>query len=148
MAPMEKNLLALDLGKGSLGMAISRSGLFVTPLPEVRFPGGHYEKAIEAVSSLLEKEKVERFVLGLPLFPSGDECEMTPIVHSFAKRLEAAFPAIPVSFQDERYTTVEASQAMRTNGKNSKKQKASIDSIAAAMILERYLNAVGQGDDI
>ncbi|MCR5079249.1 MAG: Holliday junction resolvase RuvX [Bacilli bacterium] len=143
---MKKNLLALDLGKGSLGMALSRSGEFISPLNEVRFPAGHYEYGINAIRDLLMIERVETFVLGLPLFPSGDDCEMTPIVNSFANRLNETFPNIELVFQDERNTTVEASALLHESGKKAKKQKKSIDSIAAAVILRRYLVSIGQMD--
>ena len=125
-------------------MAISRSGLFVTPLPEARFEAGHYDKAIEAIQKVMETETVETFVLGMPLFPSGDPCEMTPIVERFAKRLNEVFPSIPVVFQDERNSTVDAAALMHESGKKSKKQRKSIDSAAAAVILNRYLTAIGQ----
>jgi len=145
--PMEKNLLAIDLGKGSVGLAISRSGMFVTPLPEVRFEAGHYEAAILAIKKSMEEEKVETFVIGYPLFPSGDPCEMTPIVEGFIKMLNDSFPSIPVKKQDERNSTVEAASLMHESGKKAKKQRKNIDSAAAAVILRRYLQSIGQDAD-
>ena len=141
---MEKRILALDLGKGSLGMAVSRSGSFVTPLENLRFKAGEYEEALKGVEKAVEKEDILRFVLGLPLFPSGDECEMTPIVKKFGKRLEERFPKIPLVYQDERNSTVEASEMLHLSGEKAKKQKKHIDSGAAMIILERYLKAIGQ----
>lgn len=141
---MEKNILSIDLGKGSIGLAISRSGIFVSSLPEVRFHMGQYDEALDAVKKVFEVEKVEKIVLGYPLFPSGDECEMTPIVKDFSLKLEEAFPHIPIIMQDERNTTVEAAMIFHQNGLNSKKQKKKIDSGAAMVILERYLKGIGQ----
>ena len=142
-----KNILAIDLGKGSIGLALSRSGFLVTPLPEVRFPATHYEKGIAAIKELLLIERIERFVIGYPLFPSGDPCEMTPIVEDFILSLNEAFPSIPVEKQDERNSTVEASALLHEQGKNAKKQKKNIDSAAAAVILMRYLRRIGQLED-
>ena len=141
---MQKNILALDLGKGSLGLALSRSGFLVTPLREARFPATHYEYAIAAIREILMVEKIELFVIGLPLFPSGDDCEMTPIVRNFVKELNKNFPNIPVEYQDERNSTVEASAMLHANGQKAKKQRSQIDSAAAMVILERYLKAIGQ----
>lgn len=141
---MEKNILALDLGKGSLGMAISRSGFITTPLTNLRFKLTHYEEALAGIEKVLEVEKVERFVIGYPLFPSGDPCEMTPIVEDFIKRLKKKYPNIPITKVDERNSTVEAASMFHLNGENSKKQKKHIDSGAAMVILERYLASVGQ----
>lgn len=143
---MEKNLLALDLGKGSLGMAISRSGMFVTLLENLRFPATHYEEAVAGIREILMVERVEKFILGWPLYPSGDPCEMTPIVADFALRLEKAFPNIPIVKQDERGSTVEAAALLHEQGKNAKKQRKIIDSAAAGVILKRYLASIGQGD--
>ncbi|MBO4540438.1 MAG: Holliday junction resolvase RuvX, partial [Bacilli bacterium] len=130
---MEKHILALDLGKGSLGMAVSRSGLFATPLENFRFKAGEYQEALTQVKKVVEREMVEHFVLGLPLFPSGDECEMTPICRRFGEKLQTLFPNIPLAYQDERNSTVEASEMMHLSGENAKKQKKHIDS-GAAMI--------------
>lgn len=141
---MEKNILAIDLGKGSMGLAISRSGILVSPLPEVRFHMCQYEEALSAVKKVFENEKIEKIVIGYPLFPSGDECEMTPIVNEFVLSLEKEFPNTPLIKQDERNTTVEAAAIFHQNGINSKKQKKKIDSGAAMVILERYLKSIGQ----
>lgn len=143
---MKKNILALDLGKGSLGVAISRSGMFITPITNLRFHAMQFDEAIDYLKELLQREKVETFVLGLPLFPSGDPCEMTNVVHDFAKLLEASFPSIPIVYQDERYSTLEASSYLHEEGKNSKRQHREIDRTAACVILERYLRSISQMD--
>ena len=128
-------------------MAISRSGMFVTMLENLRFEATHYEKAIEGVRKVMEKETVEWIVIGLPLYPSGDPCEMTPIVEKFILMLQENFPSIPVEKQDERNSTVEAASLLHESGKKAKKQKKTIDSAAACVILRRYLKAIGQLDD-
>lgn len=143
---MIKNILALDLGKGSLGMALSRSGMFVTPLNNLRFPAGQYQYAIGGIKEVMMTEDVDLMVIGLPLFPSGDPCEMTPIVISFIDRLHEAFPSVPVMQQDERNSTVEAAEMLHANGKNAKAQRKNIDSAAATIILERFLKSIGQMD--
>ena len=143
---MIKNILALDLGKGSLGMAISRSGMFVTPLKNLRFPAGEYQYALDGIREVMMVETVDLMVIGLPLYPSGDPCEMTPIVASFIDRLHEAFPSIPVMQQDERNSTVEAAEMLHANGRSAKAQKKNIDSAAAVIILERFLKSIGQLD--
>ena len=144
---MQKNILSLDLGKGSLGMAISRSGMFVTLLENLRFAATHYEEALKGVKKVFERESVEHIVIGLPLYPSGDPCEMTPIVEEFILMLEEAFPGVDIHKQDERNSTVEASSLLHEQGKNAKKQRKSIDSAAAGVILRRYLKSIGQLDE-
>jgi len=142
---MKTNILALDLGKGSLGLAISRSGMLVTPLPNLRFHAMDYDECIRMLKKAIEYERVEHIVIGLPLYPSGDPCEMTPIVEDFiVNRLQPMFPKCDITKVDERNSTVEASEMLHLNNKKSKKQKSVIDSAAAMIILERYLKQIGQ----
>lgn len=141
---MKQHILALDLGKGSLGLAISRSGMFVTSLPNLKFHAGDYDECIKMLLKAIELERVEHIVIGLPLYPSGDPCEMTPIVDMFIKKIEPLFPNVDITKVDERNSTVEASEILHSNNKNSKKQKSIIDSAAAMVILERYLKQIGQ----
>ncbi len=141
---MKQHILALDLGKGSLGLAISRSGMFVTALPNLKFHAGDYDECIKMLLKAIELERVEHIVIGLPLYPSGDPCEMTPIVDMFIKKIEPLFPNVDITKVDERNSTVEASEILHSNNKNSKKQKSIIDSAAAMVILERYLKQIGQ----
>ncbi len=141
---MLTNIISLDLGKSSLGLAISRSGMFAQALPNLHFTQNNFDECMEKFLKAIEHEKIEHIVMGYPLYPSGDECEMTPIVVEFSKRLEKLFPNIDIAFQDERNTTVEASEMLHLNKKNSKKQKSIIDSAAAVIILERYLRSINQ----
>lgn len=143
---MEKNLVALDLGRGSLGISISRSGRFVSPLKNLRFKNGDFAYALTELKEILSLEKVSKFILGLPLFPSGDECERTKVVYSFKGRLSKAFPFVPIVLQDERYSTLEASSLLHEKGERAKKQHKSIDAVASCVILERYLRSIGQAD--
>jgi putative Holliday junction resolvase len=97
---------------------------------------------------VLEEETVETFVLGLPLFPSGDDCEMTPIVRRFGKTLQEKYPNIALVYQDERNSTVEAAAMLHEVGQNAKKQRKRIDSAAAMVILERYLQSQETYEDL
>ncbi len=141
---MEKNIIALDLGKGSLGLAISRSGMLVTPLPNLRFHAMDYEECLRLFKKAIENERIEHVVIGWPLFPSGDPCEMTPIVEDFTKMIEPLFPGIEIHKVDERNSTVEAASMLHGVNQNSRKQRSHIDSAAAMIILERYLKSIGQ----
>lgn len=141
---MEKNILALDLGKGSLGIALSRSGMLVTLLPELRFKAGDYRAAASMLQDALFGEKIEHVAIGWPLFPSGDPCEMTPIVERFIPRVAEIFPNATIAKVDERNSTVEAAALLHELGMNAKKQRRQIDSAAAGVILKRYLALIGQ----
>lgn len=141
---MKTNILSLDLGKGSLGLAISRSGMFISPLPNIHFHLLDFDECIDLFLKAIKEEKVEHIVIGLPTYPSGDPCEMTPIVLSFIEKIKPLFPGVDIIKVDERNSTLEASEMLHKNNKKSKKQKAIIDSAAAVIILERYLRQIGQ----
>ena len=141
---MKKNILALDLGKGSLGMAISHSGMFITPLKNLRFKAMHFDECVALMKEELFGETVEIIAIGYPLFPSGDPCEMTPLVEEFIEMIRPMFPGVEIVKVDERNSTVEAAALLHESGKNAKKQKKNIDSAAATVILQRYLRSIGQ----
>lgn len=141
---MKQNILALDLGRASLGVAISRSGMFVTPLKNIHFKIDDIDDCLTQLKELTVLEKIDTIVIGYPYYPSGDMSEMTENVDKFIPRLKDIFPGREVIKVDERNSTVEASQMLHSNNKNSKKQKSIIDSAAAMIILERYLRSIGQ----
>ena len=141
---MLTNILSLDLGRGSLGLAISRSGILVSPLPNLRFHALDFDECLRMLKKATEYERVEHIVIGYPTYPSGDPCEMTPLVEAFIPKVQALFPKADITKVDERGSTVEASEMLHMNNKNAKKQRAMIDSAAAMIILERYLKQIGQ----
>ena len=142
---MKKNILALDLGKSSCGIAISRSGMFVTPLINLDFKMWHTEEVIKEIKRIREKEKVETIVIGRPLLPSLEKSDMTYFVEHFVETLNEEFPDIPVVYQDEQYSTLEAREILEMHGTSDrKKQNRIIDRTAASVILERYLRKIGQ----
>ena len=116
-----KNILAMDLGKTTLGLAISRSGIFVTPLTNIKFPAEDYDECIKLLLDTIKFEKIEHIVIGLPLFPSGDPCEMTPVVEEFIKKITPLFPNIDINKVDERNSTVEAAEMLHLNNRKAKK---------------------------
>ncbi len=141
---MQTNILALDLGTTTLGLAISRSGILTSPLPNLHFKELDYEDAINKLKEVIRFERIEHVVIGYPYYPSGDLSEMTANVDNFIPRLNELFKGIEIIKVDERGSTVEASQMLHQNNKNSKKQKSIIDSAAAVIILERYLRSINQ----
>lgn len=146
---MKKNILALDLGRKTLGISISRSGILVTPIDNFRFPFDRYDLAIERVLQIMQIEKVETIILGLPKYKSGDYSEMTDIVLEFKNNLEEKIKQktnmeYKIELVDEQYSTKEASNILHMNNINSKKQKKQIDCVASTVILERYLQKLNQ----
>jgi len=131
-------ILGIDYGSARVGVAVSDPlGIFASPLETV--PSA---KIIEYIQTYARSEQIERFVVGYPLNLDGAPAQAAPDVDRFLKQLEKNFPEIPISLEDERFTSVLAHRAMIDGGmkKSDRRNKASVDRISAAIILQGYLD--------
>jgi putative holliday junction resolvase len=123
-------VLALDYGSVRCGAAVSDpSGTLATPLEPVERAGTR--KGLRRLAQLVEELGAERVVVGLPVSLSGGDSAQTRETRDFAERLGAAV-RVPVELYDERFTTA---LARRAGG------GAALDSRAAAVLLDEWLNA-------
>lgn len=130
-------VLAIDYGLKRTGIAVTDPlQIIASALDTISTPD-----LLPFLQKYLQEEQVELFVVGEPLHADGNKMEFTEKVHSFAAELQKHFPAIPVVFQDERYTSVEASKIILQSGvkKKKRREKGLIDRISAAIILEDYM---------
>lgn len=124
-------VLAVDYGEARAGLAISDpTGTLATPIPVVEPPDPG------EIARIADERDAERIVIGLPRSLSGDEGPQAAATRVFGRALEAACD-LPVEFYDERFTTRMASQTKRSTG-----SRADEDSIAAAHLLDGYLDSV------
>ena len=99
----------------------------------------------EALKNWLEKylreEEVERFVLGEPLHPDGNPAQIHEQVLTFRDYLTKTYPTIPVTLQDERYSSARARDIILRSGAKKKKRrdKTLVDKVSAVLILEDYM---------
>ncbi|MBQ9310393.1 MAG: Holliday junction resolvase RuvX [Bacteroidales bacterium] len=131
-------MIGIDYGRARVGVAISDPlGIFASPLETV--PSA---KIIEYLQKLRETNTLIRFVVGYPVNLNGKPSEAAADVDVFLKRLAKVFPDIPVSLEDERFTSVLAHRAMIDGGmkKSERRNKASVDRISAAIILQSYMD--------
>ena len=131
-------MIGIDYGRARVGVAMSDPlGIFASPLETVASA-----KIIDYIQKLTTSEKVVRFVVGYPMNLDGRPAEAAADVDAFLKRLAKVFPAIPVSLEDERFTSVLAHRAMIDGGmkKSERRKKESVDKISAAIILQSYLD--------
>jgi putative holliday junction resolvase len=127
-------ILALDHGSARCGCAVSDpSGTLATPLAVVEQPDS--KKGLAAIVQLVEEQRIERVVVGLPLTLRGEEGAQAAEARRFAERLQRRVK-IPVELHDERLTT---RLAERSGGPEN------ADSRAAAHLLESYLARVAAG---
>ena len=91
----------------------------------------------------MEREEVERVVIGEPRQPNGQPSENLPRVQQFVNRWRKAMPQIPIELYDERFTSVLAHQAMIDGGlrKKARQDKAMVDEISATIILQDYMRS-------
>jgi len=131
--------IGIDYGRARVGIAVSDPlGIFASPLETVPAT-----KIIDYLQKYAAGgETVERFVVGWPLNLDGQPAEAAADVEVFLKRLHKVFPTVPVELEDERFTSVLAHRAMIDGGmkKSERRDKASVDKISAAIILQSYLD--------
>ena len=130
--------MGIDYGRKRTGLAVSDPlGIFASALETV--PSANI---IDYIKKYAEKETITRFVVGYPLNLDGRKAEAASDVDVFLKRLAKAFPDIPVSLEDERFTSVLAHRAMIDGGMKYKdrRDKMSVDKISAAIILQGYMD--------
>jgi putative holliday junction resolvase len=129
-------VLALDYGAARCGVAVSDpTGTLATPLEPVLRPASR--RGFAQVVGLVASLGAEQVLVGLPLSLSGGDSGQTRETRAFADRLRAAV-SVPVELYDERFTTSLARQA---GGGGS------LDSRAAAVLLDEWLRAADTGGD-
>ena len=130
--------LGLDLGKKTLGLAISdRTGLIASFYKSLRYDDD--DKVIEEILSIIEKEKIEALVLGLPKNMDNSKGFRVEETIEFKQKLEKKSNK-KVILQDERLSTRMAETVLIEADLSRKKRKKVIDGVSAVVILQAYLD--------
>lgn len=129
-------MLALDLGEVRVGVALSDPlGMTAQPLEVVE-----RHRLLKRLPELIAEYEVQRIVVGLPLRLDGSKGQAAQAVKAAAKDIEAAVK-LPVELWDERLTTAQAQRMLIGADVSRKGRKSAVDKIAAALILQSYLDA-------
>lgn len=134
--------LGLDYGSKTVGVAITDATGSVVREVEIirRQKENALRRTCARIEEIISSENVEVIVLGLPLNMDGTEGERAEKARLFGDMI-ARRTGLPVRFQDERLSTVEAYEIMDDeNIRTLKDRKARVDSVAAAVILGDFLN--------
>jgi putative Holliday junction resolvase len=131
-------ILGIDYGRKRVGIAVSdpdgiiANGLKTVPSAEIW----------EFLEEYLPREKVVRFVVGYPRNLNNTPSEAIEFINPFIRKLREKYPAIPVELVDERFTSSLARQTMINGGlrKKDRQNKALVDTISAAIILQSFLD--------
>jgi putative holliday junction resolvase len=134
---MPGRILALDHGTKRIGVALSDE-LGWTAQPLETYERRTLERDIAHIQDLVRTHDVSRVLLGLPLRLNGEEGPAVQAVHQFLERLADALP-VPVVTWDERMTTKAAEELLIAADMSRKKRKGVVDRVAAAILLQSYL---------
>lgn len=137
--PFKGKVMALDLGEKRIGIALSDSLQIVASGYEVwtrksrREDFAHY-------AAIIAKQEITLLVVGLPIPFSGVEGPRAAWVRDYTAELQQHLP-IPVLFWDEALTSKQAEASLRERGQRGKKARERVDAVAAAFILQSFLDA-------
>lgn len=132
-------ILAIDFGRKRTGIAVTdplkivANGLATIPTHTL----------MDFIQDYLKREDVERIVVGLPKRLDNTPSESMKWLEPFLNRLRKVLPDMPVVLYDERFTSTLAHKAMLDGGmkKSDRRNKAVVDTIAATIILNDYLQS-------
>ncbi len=131
-------VLGLDIGERRIGVALSDpEGIIAIALTVIERKSE--DTALQQLSDLTQEHEVERIVIGLPRSLDGSLGKQAQAVQTFAESL-AGCTELSVVTWDERLSTVAAERMMIEAGVKREKRKERLDSVAAAFILQGYLD--------
>jgi putative Holliday junction resolvase len=136
----QPKLIALDLGERRIGLAVSGPGGLV-------MPAGHIVRTklaqdVQQVIASAQERQAQGIVVGIPYTLDGETGASAKLARGFIRALRRAIGAeesLAIHEMDERYTSVEAEGLLREAGVQPSRDRASVDEVAAVLILQRYL---------
>lgn len=134
-------IMGLDVGSKTVGVAISDPlGFTAQGLEIIRINEELGEFGFDRLGQLIKEYKVDKFVVGLPKNMNNTEGPRVDASKSYGEKIIQAFN-LPVDYQDERLTTVQAERMLVEQADVSRsKRKKVIDKLAAQLILQNYLD--------
>ncbi len=132
-------IMTLDVGSKTIGVAFTDSSGFLAFPGDTIIRQAGYRRDMALIRALVSERGVTSIVVGIPLMPDGSRGEQAVIVEEFVTRLRNNV-RIPIEWQDEAYTTVGAEAILDELGIPRELHKRKIDSVAAALILQDYLD--------
>ena len=131
-------IIGIDYGKKRTGVAMSDPlMMFASPIETVQTTN-----IIDYLKKMSLQESIVRFVVGYPMNMDNKPSEAAADVEVVLKQLRKAFPDIPVTLEDERFTSVLAHRSLIDSGvkKMARRDKAAVDKVSAALILQTFLD--------
>src|SRR5262249_46994963 len=140
LTPPHTRILALDLGKKRIGLAISDPlGITAQGLPNLVRTNKRAD--LEALRRIAAEREAGMVLLGNPVNMRGDEGRQSGWVREFAQAIEQRL-GLPVRFWDERLTSAQAQRVLRSSGISIEKRAAAVDRLSAVILLQSYLDSL------
>lgn len=133
-------IAAVDFGLKRLGIALSDETKIIATSSETLIASKTSEETARQLLQKLEKQNIEKIILGNPLNMNGTQSFLADEVRHFISILEK-FTSIPILLWDERLTTLQAHRTMQLGGLSRKKRSKVVDSVAAIILLQSYLDS-------
>ncbi len=137
--PAKGRILALDLGKKRIGLALS-DPLGITAQGLATLERTNIREDLAALEAIVREREVTLLLMGHPLHMSGRESRQSEYTRDFANRLSEK-TGVEVRFWDERLTTVEANRVLKESWMSIEKRARAVDRLAAVILLESYLDS-------
>lgn len=134
----EGRLLALDIGTKRVGIAVS-DPLFITAQPVNTVSRLPEQKCIEEITCLCNEYNVSKIIAGLPYNMDGSLGFQAEDIIKFSEQIKTKLN-LDIIYEDERLTSEDAERILFEQGKKPSKNKALVDMVAAAIILQQYLD--------
>ena len=131
--------LSLDVGEKRVGVALcDETHTLARPLLTLERASKKEDYA--KLAALCHEQQIEKIIVGLPKTLRNEEGPQARRVRRYADELQAAL-SLPIDFWDERFSSVDAQERLAASSRKAR-AKGDIDSAAAAIILQEYLNAL------
>ncbi|MFB0535659.1 MAG: Holliday junction resolvase RuvX [Anaerolineae bacterium] len=139
-------VMALDVGHKRIGVALSDPGQVLASSLQVIERKGQ-QRDLATVVQLVQEHEVGKIIVGYPRSLDGTAGRQAEVVERYVAVLEEKLKDssldVPVIFWDERLSTVAADRLMAEAGRRGRERRERIDAVAAAVILQDYLDATG-----
>jgi putative Holliday junction resolvase len=133
-------LISIDYGRRRIGIAVGGLGTTVHGLPTL--DRKKHPAAAAALAAIIDRERAEGLLFGLPLDSNDAETVMSKEVRTFARKLQE-LTGLPVFFIDESRSSLQAQSLLLYRKKKERREKGSVDRLAACLILDQYLRENG-----
>lgn len=134
---IKSKYLGVDIGMKRVGIAITNTNKSIA-FPYTVLSFKNKEKLLIEINEIIEKENIEKIVMGNPLNTKGKRSSLTDQLYKIIDFLKENI-SVTVVLADERYSSKEAHQDLYSMNMNWKKQKKVIDKVAASIILQNYI---------